>query len=398
MRGYEPTTEAELEQALQAGNIEEDHFTDLKVKLEPGPRANHEIAVDIAAFSIDGGQIYIGVDEDTAPPSLNPILLSGLPERIEQVALSRVDEPVHVRCSPIPSTADASAGYVIVTVPPSPSAPHMVAQKYRGRGDKTNTILSDAEVVRLHTLRLRRERTAADLLEVEIGRDPYPSLNEGRLYIVATPVTGRRRMAHDGADGGLDAWMRTILVPALAGAPVLAPDYDINSGVSRRGAGACAIHSPAITADRRYVFGADGKPQSPHNALDLEVTEDGVIHFYCSRGVTPDSRGQPTVIERLIVGHIRKVLTAVVLCSAAASYLGSWDVGVAVTRLRGAHSWELAQTWDYPIEVVTYGGDDYRETIRLTLERLKVDRDGIVRDLYSPLSRGLHSNLDLAMG
>jgi uridine phosphorylase len=54
------------------------------------------LAKDVASFSLDGGTILIGVDEATSPPSLTPVVLNGLPERVEQIAAMRVDEPVLV--------------------------------------------------------------------------------------------------------------------------------------------------------------------------------------------------------------------------------------------------------------------------------------------------------------
>lgn len=41
------------------------------------------------------------------------------------------------------SSQQPSHGYLIVHVPPSGSAPHMVEHKYLGRGDKTKQYLSD---------------------------------------------------------------------------------------------------------------------------------------------------------------------------------------------------------------------------------------------------------------
>ena len=75
----------------------ENQKLDLKRELTGGQSGNKEVAKDIAAFSVHGGLIIIGVDEGkpgTVPMSLNAVDLSGLSERVEQVGLTAVDPPV----------------------------------------------------------------------------------------------------------------------------------------------------------------------------------------------------------------------------------------------------------------------------------------------------------------
>jgi hypothetical protein len=87
---------------------------------------------------------------------------------------------------------------LIVEVPPSPLAPHMVDGKYHGRGDTVKHVLSDAEVERMH---------AEELIDREIARDPFKdalavvSAEGGHprardagvcLYVVARPIAGPR--------------------------------------------------------------------------------------------------------------------------------------------------------------------------------------------------------------
>ena len=149
MNPVDPRTEEDLEHLAQNGLLEESHGLDLKRELGSGNAANKDLAKDIAAFSLDGGTILIGVDEDTSPPGLWPVPLDGLAERIEQIARMRVDEAVQIRTTVINSTSNAGHGYVVVHVPQSVRAPHMVDGRYYGRGDKTNRMLPNAEVVRL---------------------------------------------------------------------------------------------------------------------------------------------------------------------------------------------------------------------------------------------------------
>jgi hypothetical protein len=90
--GWQPTTLAEVQTAIDNGLLEESHFLDLKRELSSAQSATRDIAKDIAAFAIDGGLILIGVDEGP-PVTINPIPLDGLAERVEQIGLMAVTEP-----------------------------------------------------------------------------------------------------------------------------------------------------------------------------------------------------------------------------------------------------------------------------------------------------------------
>jgi predicted HTH transcriptional regulator len=78
------------------------------------------------------------------------------------VARSIPDPPLNVITEVI-ETAPGT-GYLIVHIPASPAAPHMVEGRYFGRGDKTKHRLSDAEVLRLHAQRNTAEADALALL------------------------------------------------------------------------------------------------------------------------------------------------------------------------------------------------------------------------------------------
>jgi hypothetical protein len=94
-----PADEAQLQRMLDQSLLDESHTLELKGELPPGEAANKELAKDLAQFTPDGGTLIIGIEEGnvTTPPSLTPIDLAGLAERIEEVAAKRVDPPLHVR-------------------------------------------------------------------------------------------------------------------------------------------------------------------------------------------------------------------------------------------------------------------------------------------------------------
>jgi hypothetical protein len=111
-----------------------------------------------------------------------------LSERIEQVARSTVDPPLHIRMDQFPGDADASIGNVVVEVPASSRASHMVDGIDLGRDDKPRHRLSDAEVMRRHAVRRDGEEEIIQLLDAEIARrDPF-----GRKANVVMPSFPRR--------------------------------------------------------------------------------------------------------------------------------------------------------------------------------------------------------------
>lgn len=182
-----PADEAELTTALASGGLVESHTADFKKELGSGVSANANLAVDIASLAVDGGALFIGVDEASTPPAVTPFQLKGVKERIDQIALSRIDPPIRVTIREIDS-AKPGEGTLVVIVSPTPEAPHMVDGKYRGRGDTTNRALADAEVRRIRDERARALEALEAGLDRELRRDPLGTGRpEARMLVLARP-------------------------------------------------------------------------------------------------------------------------------------------------------------------------------------------------------------------
>ena len=145
-----------MRRAAETGLLAEGQKLDVKREMP----TNRDLAKDIAAFSLYGGVIIIGVDEKPppAPPELHPVELDGLSERISQIAATRVDEAVIVTTTAIDSSTEPGKGYMVVEVPASPRGPHMADGKYYGRADKTNRVLPHAEVLQHHERQVRENK------------------------------------------------------------------------------------------------------------------------------------------------------------------------------------------------------------------------------------------------
>lgn len=103
-----------------------------------------------------------------------------------------ISEPPTIRIQPIPTDNDPRVGYLVVAVPPSPRAPHMVTvdrdRRYYGRGATGNERLNE-EVARLYERRRSWEVDREALLLEEVARAPLePHDDFAYLHLVARPV------------------------------------------------------------------------------------------------------------------------------------------------------------------------------------------------------------------
>jgi hypothetical protein len=396
-----PDSEDRLREMLSQGLLFERHTIDFKRELDHGKGANKEHARDMAQFAIDGGVLIIGVDDNdqTKPPQLTSVDLEGLPERLDRIARSLIDEPLHVRTQTIDAPGQPGTGYLLVIVPPSPSAPHMVDGRYYGRGDTTKHVLSDAEVQRLHQLALRRQHDVEDLLEEQIRLDPWPAERRqyAHLFGVAQPVTARRDLLQQVLKDpqGWHRFIQSKICSGTAGQPLQYgwwPDLPRLNDISRR-ARAWALSSPGISPGRKVVpaepIDPDRFQRQEPRLLDLEIREDGGLRLFC--GHASDTAGSLNNIqcafEPLILGLTKRLVLTAATVAEATVYLGQWDFGVAVTGLRDLVSWLLMQHIGW--ERTPFSDEDYRETARVTYERLVKDPDSIVEELTGPLNRAL---------
>ena len=303
-----PTAEADLTQAISQGLLEESHHLELKREIPQGRGANKELARDLASLAVDGGLLLVGIGEDeTGALVLAPQPLDGLPERIETVARSVADPPLAVLCSPIRSADDQSRGYVVVRVPPSAAAPHMVDHRYLGRGDKTKIYLSDADVRRLHEQRRATEHDALMLLQDQFTRDPIggEDRKQAHLFLLAEPSVPRPQMLLDLVHGpqaaaDLITFARQTETPQLrellSRVGGFTPPLTYASDFALRSEGAALTYG--LASDRSWMpSGA-----SPEDAVELEVDEDGGLRVFMSRlSDSLPSAGMPASEQRLLM-------------------------------------------------------------------------------------------------
>lgn len=393
-----PETYRDVVEALEDGRIEEGAHLEFKRELATGSAANLKLARSLASFANDGGTLVFGVDEPAAGvyrPS--PVPANGLRERIEQVAASRVDPPLFVQVQTIRTESDPGEGIVVVRVPASAAAPHMVDGRYYGRAGSTTTMLSDAQVRAVINNREAAMGPVLELLNEDIGRDPIPPdlRRHAHLHVVARP-----RFAPDDlvlssvmerADGNWSTWFHKHLLagpfrPRFGSA--WSPDLTTAaSSVGHRAVGA-ALHDHYIGQDRsasELVTDPDKLGRYEDGLLDLEVEEDGTLHLYCGRASDTHPSSGEVVLPVVVAGLVLRTVQIAARITELAGWVGTWEFAAAVTDLRGL----TPHTKDWRDPSPAYSADDYRNATSAVTAELSATSHDCTDRLVGRMLRGL---------
>ncbi|MCM4083897.1 AlbA family DNA-binding domain-containing protein [Paractinoplanes hotanensis] len=331
---WAPQTTEDVQEAIDDGSLRENHWFDFKREVGSSDEARKKIAAALASFAIDGGALIIGADEDkrSQQVTLAPQDLRGLPERVSQLARSRCDPPLYVACRPIPVAGDDTRGLLLVEVPPSAGAPHMVDGRYYGRGDTTKHFLSDAEVERHVTVRSAHRFTAEQLIQVEIARDPVGPTDEhlnGHVYVVAKPRVSRPDLLTSAIEDRSIGQLVHALARRLPGNAV--PNWQHASHSTQRAEGA-AWHSGGLPSRQYRPREFSEEPED--QLIDLEVQDDGTVALFCGKG-TFIRRDHSALNDYGIVLFSRGVVELAGDIGREYRYGGQWLLATGVTRTRG---------------------------------------------------------------
>ncbi|MGX1095722.1 hypothetical protein RKD47_006403 [Streptomyces albogriseolus] len=396
-----PKTEADLQAAVDGGLFEESHHLDLK-KAPNSKGDNKELARDLSSFAVDGGTLIIGVQENKESRTfgLAPQPLNGLPEKIEQVARTIPDPPLNILTEEIRAAADDGTGYLIVHIPASPVAPHMVDNRYFGRGDKTKYQMGDAEVVALHARRRNTEADTLALLRTEMDEDPLRDVGaQSHLFLVAQPTAGRRDMCLP-ITGAQDWNMRLHTLVSRVQKNQTLREVRANHGFSpdlshahqgHRRARGVALSSSSLRSDRTHV--ADGS-WGEEDVIEVQLFEDGGLRLFMTRlSDNPNRQASENEEEQVLfdagaVIHTRHMLELIRLVSEDVGYHGNWVLAVGANRLRGRRRYS-GQSY-FPSNY-RYSADTYEECTGATLAELRDAPGAVTRRLLGPLLRSLGS-------
>jgi hypothetical protein len=388
-----PESEEEIESALFNGLVREGPNFDAKEALPPVGR-NKDLARDLCAMTVDGGVLLYGVggDDPTRPDELRPLPLHGSAERIDQVAQNTIAEPPTIEIRDVPSIKNPGTGYLVVAVPSSPRAPHMVTlegeNRFYGRGATGNRILTEGEIARLYERRTQWEVDREALLGEAMAAMPFESneIEAAPITLFARPVTGSDDLLERAAAGGpIDELVRGL--PQHAREKDVFPDQgNISLGsthdMKRRGADV-------------WVLGAARDPSSKYQA-QLELRMNGTSRFWAVPQARTSNSGALYLLERSVTRHVLQFVEVACHLFVQAGYVGSVDLGIGLTGIQTARG---ASLFDAFGEGPVYGASDYRRTRRVTMADLKKDATAVISSLLGPLFDVISApNFDLFEG
>ena len=124
-----------------------------------------DIAKDIAAMSLQGGVIAYGVDEadeTTVASEVTPIPLRQVPEKIQNIVDTAIWPSPAIDIRVVTRQSGDSDGVVLVTVAPSPLAPHYTHDRFPARSGTTTRYLTEREIGDLYDQRKAAFASAED--------------------------------------------------------------------------------------------------------------------------------------------------------------------------------------------------------------------------------------------
>lgn len=376
----EAETWADVLTAAAAGVLDENHWVELKEAVPPSNKqANLELAKDLASLSVDGGVFIVGVeDAKGAAGAVVGTDLSGLETRITQVASGRISPPLPVTVDVIGKPDAVGVGVVLVTVPASEGAPHMVDGQYWGRGAQGKRPLADDEVRRLMADRQSRATGFAERLrEAPTRMDPPGLGGRGRMYLVLEPAAATSVPVSDLLAGRS---VLEVITPAIRFPFSWTPSFQtLGYGVP---------HPDGIAGASIVTDDVDGKGEDFFFVL---LADDGTVHVsapavhgYGRGPEAPDVVSGGRVLQTMhgaiaVAGHVATEHTG---------YQGAWRVGALVTGLRGVVANQAHSHVGYS-RFLPYPADDYVATVSTTTREMVAEAPVVVERLAKRLLRGL---------
>lgn len=387
MTFWVPTTEADIRSVIESGDATENHYLDFKREFGDSPSSRKEAARDLASFAVHGGVLVIGVDEpEPGHFELAPIPLENASERVEQIAANRPDPGIYVRTTTIPSDTNPALGYLVVEVPPSPGAPHMVDGRYWGRSERTKRQLGDAEVVQLHSTRRSTEARVWAAIAEEIERDPAPQ-PAARMFLVAEPIQAPAGLARSYVRGNPREMLNLSGVaegelPQSVAQSSPTP-HDLSTTVRRAKGLARTNLSDGRTVPTMF---------EAEYATDIEVQISGSIRVMVSQ-IAYTSRVErvqgeaPFLVEGLPVAWSHRMARYAAGLSRILDYQGPWGIGIHIYGLAGARAGGEERWGAYRLPV--YDGSTYEAVVVASLNEIEVAPGMVVDRLVGDLIHAL---------
>ena len=361
---WRPQSLDELQSFIDNGLAEEGHFLEFK----EAPPANKGIARQLAAFSVDGGELVFGVAErQSGVFTIEPLEHAGLPEKIDQIAQSGVQQPLLVETHTLQDESDPTRGVVWVSIPASPHAPHQVDGTYYKRSGKQTLPMPDPEVDRL----IRSRRTTLEGIESAL-RNLMADDSDGErahIFVIAQPIGAAPEELYD-AVGGMPGW----------GA----------FGVEVQNAIGLSMMFDALGPGRYTISNWHhndlGMPQEGFRS-EVAFFNDGAVRWFSETGSATDAYERHDGREHLspasLVSACLNLVRAMRSVAHKTGHRRTWDVGVGVTRTKGltGHLFGINSVFHDLDRLPPFPNKDYVDVRRVSGLELEKAEWEIVRSL-----------------
>jgi hypothetical protein len=365
-----PQSEQEIEGVAKSGGLEETDIFDVKGQL---PVKSQHLASDVAAMATGGGVLLYGVGEDGAgrPTRLTPIPLKGAREKVDQILRAGIAEPPFYRMRVISSMSVADHGYLVLIVPASERAPHMVIVKgdnrYYRRSLSGNVPMTEAEVAVLYERRHRLQQQAnAEIMAQLATNIVAPTTGIASMHVAIRPVAASPEFFVRATGSGL------IVTPAfLALGEACKWLLPTELNVLGRDLSHEALHPFAQSLTwKRVPHGHVARAprdvhQSPMGTVELIVTNDALIRCFVQRVGGQRQQDGPVLIHKEdLAAYVSRLGRMAGRFYEQCGYLGAVDVGIRVTGVLGAVEFLGDYPYDYS-EAFRFEDEEYQRVARL---------------------------------
>lgn len=390
-----PTDESEILFATSSGTLEETVIFDAKREI---PAKGIDLAKDVSAFAnTSGGSIIFGIDEDSnkRPTVPSPIALKGERERIDSIIRTSISEVPNYKITQIEASSDTSKGYLVLIIPPSERAPHMVIVKgdrrFYGRGETGNYVLSEVEVTRLYERRFTAQGNLLSSLKekIELDNSKMPHNGFAHLHLIIQPtlkgdnlLTGANENfnSQKKVDFDVKKFLSEIVLIVLKSGH-FHDAYEPNFSVPNQ----WTLYPDGYLGKMRYADENDKRPNS--HTLNIKINFDGSGELFCGRaGETAQNRREEigkVFISEIVAGNTVKFLALFGELYKLSSYFGTTNIGVGLTGLEG--STPYSTNWYYTHNNQTYDKSEYIKTLKLSAFTLIENPLEAASDLLSPI-------------
>ncbi|MFG1774777.1 helix-turn-helix domain-containing protein [Nocardia salmonicida] len=390
---FTPTCWEDVEAFVAAGSLKEHHWAEAKKALGPSGKddTNIELGRDLASLSVEGGTLFIGVTDGKGKGDK----LVGIADfdterdRLDQVSRTRVSPPLNIVTTTIVKPDDPTVAVLVVTVPASASAPHMVDGKYWGRSDTGKQTLTDAQVRQLLAARGERSSHFGDQLDAmaQVLNEPQAAeRTTSRYFLRAEPIASN--------------------FPPPSVADSITESYPFHLW-RRLGVAGMGIHQPCLHDADQAQSHADGwaattdrsgspVPDRDHYRLTALITDDGSWLISSGGATRPLDDNSSTPGSTILYTHHILELAHVVcvaigaLSQTTAPYSGEWMIGVHIDHLEGIepienHSLRASLAGSFS----AYRHQTYRQIVTTTTRELTETPQAVVEQLFTRLLRAI---------